>query len=60
MFSQFKYNIFLQDDEELATSQHSRLVWLVLLPLKGWHFILATTLAINTGVLDFLDFFKYQ
>lgn len=52
MFFQFKY-MFLQDDEELATFQQSRLVWLVLLPLKGWHFILATILVINTRVLDF-------
>lgn len=53
MFSQFKYNIFLQDDEELATFQKSRLVWFALLPLKGWHFILETILVIKTRVLDF-------
>lgn len=34
MFSQFKYNVFLQDDEELATFQQSRLVLLVLLSLR--------------------------
>lgn len=53
MFSQFKYNIFLQDDKELATFQQSRLVLLVSLSLKGCHFILATILVINTRVLDF-------
>lgn len=40
MFSQFKYNIFLQDDEELATFQQSRLALLVLPSLKIWHFSL--------------------
>lgn len=46
----FTYNIFLQDDEALAAFHQARLVSLLLLPSKGWHFIFATIWAINTSL----------
>jgi len=39
MLSQFKYDIFLQDDDKLAALQQSRLVLIVLLSLNSGHFI---------------------